>query len=100
MTKASYRSPEPPSILSKEKKHPKTSESLTVFTGLDVQDVAPDAVSCLGVGQHLDAVVGELLQAPQLHLLPGGGDVLHFTPFCSKTKESGTLKAVTNLWKI
>jgi len=48
---------------------------------LDVQDFAPDAVSGLGVGQDLDAVVGELLQASELHLLLGGGDVLHFPPF-------------------
>lgn len=53
---------------------------LTVFTGLDVQDVAADPVSGLGVGQHLDAVVGELLQASELHLLFGGCDVLHFAP--------------------
>lgn len=54
---------------------------LTVFTGLDIQDVATDPVSCLGVGQHLDAVVGELLQASEFHLLLSGCDVLHFTPF-------------------
>lgn len=63
------------------------SGALTVFSGLDVQHVAPHAVSCLRVGQHLDAVVGELLQAPQLHLLPGGGDVLHLAPFCSHKRE-------------
>ena len=54
---------------------------LTVFTGLDVQDVATDPISSLGVGQDLDAVVGELLQAFELHLLFDGCDVLHFTPF-------------------
>ena len=54
---------------------------LTVFPGLYVQDVAADPVSRLGVGQHLDAVVGELLQASELHLLLGGCDVLHLTPF-------------------
>lgn len=54
---------------------------LTVFTGLYIQDVAADPVSCLGVGQHLDAVVGELLQASEFHLLLGGCDVLHLTPF-------------------
>lgn len=54
---------------------------LTVFSCLDVEDVAADAVSGLSVGQHLDAVVGELLQASELHLLLDGGDVLHFAPF-------------------
>lgn len=54
---------------------------LTVFSGLDVQDVAADSISSLRIGQHLDAVVGELLQASELHLLLGGCDVLHFTPF-------------------
>lgn len=53
---------------------------LTVFTCLDIQDVAPDTVPSLGVGQHLDAVVGELLQASELDLLLDGRDVLHFTP--------------------
>lgn len=53
---------------------------LTVFTGLNIQDIAPDAVPSLGVGKNLDAVVGELLQAPELHLLLGGCDVLHLAP--------------------
>ena len=53
---------------------------LTVFAGLDVQHVAADTVTSLGVSQHLDAVVGELLQSVQLHLLPHGGDVLHLSP--------------------
>lgn len=54
---------------------------LTVFSGLDVQDVTADTVSCLCVGQNLNAVIGELLQALQLHLLTSGGDVLHLAPF-------------------
>lgn len=54
---------------------------LTVLSGLYIQDVAADAVSSLSVGQHLNAVVGELLQPPQLHLLTCGGDVLHLPPF-------------------
>lgn len=54
---------------------------LTVFTGLDVEHVAADSISSLCVGQHLDAVVGELLQAPELHLLLDGCDVLHLAPF-------------------
>lgn len=53
---------------------------LTVFTSLDIQDIAPDTIPSLGVGQHLDAVVGEFLQAPELDLLLDGCDVLHFTP--------------------
>lgn len=60
---------------------------LTVFSGLDIQDVATDTVSSLGVGQHLDAVVGELLQASELYLLLDGCDVLHFTPFFEKKKQ-------------
>lgn len=57
------------------------SLELTVFTGLDVQDVATDTVPRLGVGQDLDAVVGELLQTFEGYLLFGGGDVLHLAPF-------------------
>lgn len=54
---------------------------LTVLARLDVQDVAADSVSGLCVGQHLDAVVGELLQPSQLHLFTCGGDILHLSPF-------------------
>lgn len=54
---------------------------LTVLSGLYIQDVAADSVSGLCVGQHLNAVVGELLQPSQLHLLTRGGDVLHLPPF-------------------
>lgn len=54
---------------------------LTVLARLNVQDVAADSVSGLCVGQHLDAVVGELLQPSQLHLFTCGGDILHLSPF-------------------
>lgn len=54
---------------------------LTVLTGLDIQDVAADPVSSLCVGQHLNTVIGILLQPSQLHLFPGGGDILHLSPF-------------------
>lgn len=54
---------------------------LTVLTGLYVQDVAADSISSLRVGQDLNAVVGELLQPPQLHLFTCGGDILHLPPF-------------------
>lgn len=53
---------------------------LTVFSGLDVQDVAPYSISCLSERKNLDAVVGELLQAFQLYLLLDRCNVLHFTP--------------------
>ena len=53
---------------------------LTVLAGLDVQDIAPDPVPSLGVGQHLHTVVSELLQPSQLHLLMGCRDVLHLSP--------------------
>lgn len=54
---------------------------LTVFTSLDIQNIATDTISCLGVGQDLDAIIGELLQAFECRLLLGGRDVLHFPPF-------------------
>lgn len=54
---------------------------LTILSGLYIQDVAADSVSSLSVGQHLNTVVGELLQSPHLHLFPCGGDVLHLPPF-------------------
>lgn len=54
---------------------------LTVLAGLDIKDVAADPVSSLCVGKHLNTVVGELLQTPQLHLLTCGGDILHLSPF-------------------
>lgn len=54
---------------------------LTIFAGLDIQDIAADSVSSLCVGQHLNTVVGELLQPSQLHLLAGRGDILHLSPF-------------------
>lgn len=54
---------------------------LTVLAGLDVQNVAADPISSLCVGQHLNTVVGELLQPSQLHLLTCGGDILHLSPF-------------------
>lgn len=53
---------------------------LTIFTGLYIQDIAADPISSLCVSQHLDTVIGELLQPSQLHLLPCGGDILHLSP--------------------
>lgn len=68
---------------------------LTVFTGLDIQDIAPDTIPGLGVGQHLDAVVGEFLQASELHLLLDGCDVLHFTPLWQRVSERKIFKQLT-----
>lgn len=62
-------------------KKPQT-KTLTVFTGLNVENVAADSISGLSVGQNLDTVVGELLQTTQFHLLARGGDILHLAPFC------------------
>lgn len=53
-----------------------------------MEDVAADPIPCLGVGQDLHAVVGELLHAPQLCSLPSGGDILHLPPFCSGSKNT------------
>lgn len=54
---------------------------LTIFSGLYVEYVAAHAISCLCVGQDLNAVVCELLQTLQLHLFTSGSDVLHLSPF-------------------
>lgn len=54
---------------------------LTVLAGLYIQDVAADPISSLCVGQHLNTVVGELLQPSKLHLFTCGGDILHLSPF-------------------
>lgn len=62
---------------------------LTVLARLNVQDVAADSVSGLCVGQHLDAVVGELLQPSQLHLFTCGGDILHLSPFWRRRRRTG-----------
>lgn len=67
---------------------PEERPGLTVLLGLDVEHAAAHAVPSLGVGQHLDAVVGELLHAPQLHPLPCGGDILHLTPLCQRPANS------------
>lgn len=64
---------------------------LTVLLGLDVEHTAADAIASLCVGQHLHAVVGELLHAPQLHSLPRGRDVLHLTPLCRDMAISSVL---------
>lgn len=56
--------------------------TLTILLGLDVEHTAAHAVPGLRVGQHLHAVVGELLHASQLHPLPRGGDILHLAPLC------------------
>ena len=56
--------------------------ALTILLGLDVEHAAAHAIPGLGVGQHLHAVVGELLHASQLHPLPRRGDVLHLAPLC------------------
>lgn len=57
---------------------------LTVFAGLNIQDVASYSISSLSEGQNLDAVVGELLQAFQLYLLLDSCNILHFTPLWEK----------------
>lgn len=61
---------------------------LTVLLGLDVEHAAAHAVPGLGVGQHLHAVVGELLHTSQLHPLSRRGDVLHLAPLCQRQAAS------------
>lgn len=58
------------------------TETLTVFPGLNVENIAADSISGLSVGQNLDTVVGELLKPAQLNLFTCGGDILHLAPFC------------------
>lgn len=65
---------------------------LTILTSLDVEDVAADAIPSLRVGQHLNAVVGELLQPSQLHLLTCGCDVLHLSPFWGEKNGTAALE--------
>lgn len=55
---------------------------LTIFLGLDIEHAAAHTIPSLRVGEHLDAVVGELLHTPQLHSLSCGGDILHLAPLC------------------
>lgn len=54
---------------------------LTVLLGAYVDLLAPDAVACVGEGQHLDAVVSVLLQAVQLQRGLAGGHVTDFPQF-------------------
>lgn len=60
--------------------------TLTILLSLDVEHAAADAIPSLGVGQYLDAIVGELLHATELHPLPCGGDILHLPPLCPKER--------------
>lgn len=54
----------------------------TVLFGAHVDLLAANAVSGAGEGQHLDAVVGVLLQAVQLQRRLNGGHVPDFSQFC------------------
>lgn len=55
----------------------------TVLFGADVDLLAANAVSSAGEGQHLDAVVGVLLQAVQLQRGLNGGHIPDFPQFCT-----------------
>lgn len=61
---------------------PLASGSPTVLLGADVDLLAADAVPGAGEGQHLDAVVGVLLQAVQLQRRLHGRHVADFPQFC------------------
>lgn len=54
----------------------------TVLFGAHVDLLAANAVSSAGEGQHLDAVVGVLLQAVQLQRRLNGGHIPDFSQFC------------------
>ena len=71
--------------------------TLTILAGLDIQDVAADPISSLCVGQHLDAVVSELLKPSQLHLFTCGGDILHLSPFWGRTGRENSFSHRPNL---
>lgn len=73
---------------------------LTVFSRLYVQDVTADTVSRLCVGQDLNAVVGELFQTLQLHLLTSGGDVLHLAPFWATFKDNDSIEGLIDFFRI
>lgn len=53
----------------------------TILFGSDVDLFTADAVSSVGEGQHLDTVVGVLLQAIQLQRRLAGGHISDFPQF-------------------
>lgn len=62
---------------------------LTILFGADIDLLATNAVASAGEGQHLDAIVGVLLQAIQLQRRLNGGHIPNFPQFCKDERKSG-----------